>query len=89
MALVDFTRNKGDLTALVMGSLGFASRFIEAKTGLTICQVAYRLRKGNVKLKDYRNGDGEEASLALNWLEMRVAKRIRGKLIKVQEKKAG
>lgn len=55
---VDFLANQNDLLVLVLGGLGFGTRFIAARCGLTEAQVLYRLRKGGVKRADYRGGTG-------------------------------
>ena len=53
---VNFLTNKEDLQTAVLGSLGFSTIFIQKMTSLTNCQIAYRLRKANIRRMDYRNG---------------------------------
>ena len=47
-----------DFQAVLWASLGRSYRFIQSKTGLTYCQIGYRLRKAGVRTTDYRNGLG-------------------------------
>lgn len=62
---------KEDFDVLVLGTLGFSTRFIKSQTGFTDCQVGYRLKKGDVKRATYRNGDSDIATMVLsnasNW----------------------
>jgi uncharacterized protein YjhX (UPF0386 family) len=54
---VDFFQNDRDFTVALMGELGFSTAFIMAKTGLTFCQISYRLGRAEAKRSNYRNGD--------------------------------
>jgi len=40
-----------------MGRCGYAYQYIADETGLTKGQVAARLKSGQIKVKDYRNGN--------------------------------
>lgn len=53
---VDFAREGEDFDVALLGSLGKSTKFICNYTGLTPCQVSYRLAAGRVKRKDYRDG---------------------------------
>ena len=55
-----------DFRCAVPGSLGFSTRLIMRHTGLTPSQIGYRLRKGEIRRSDYRNGD---SSVAENLLQ--------------------
>lgn len=55
-----------DFKCAVLGSLGFSTRLIMRHTGLTPSQIGYRLRKGEIRRSDYRNG---ESSVAENLLQ--------------------
>lgn len=48
--------NGDDFDVALLGSLGKSTKFICQYTGLTPCQVTYRLANGRVKRKDYRDG---------------------------------
>lgn len=51
-------QHRSDLTAAVLGELGFSRQLIARDTGLTKHQVGYRLNKFGIRLADYRNGNG-------------------------------
>lgn len=71
-------KNTKDLEVLVLGSLGFGTDFIVRKTGLTYSQVLYRLRKGEVKRSEYRDGTGFAARIALETAHGEVTTRLGG-----------
>ena len=62
---------------LLMGQLGYSSRFIEAETGLSWGQISYRLRKAGVRRKDYRNGSSSLARRVLRVANDVAAKETR------------
>lgn len=72
---VNFLENVDDLEVLMLGELGLSTKFILEKTGLTPCQVGYRLHKATVRRGDYRNGLSAVANELVNskWVR-RVAK---------------
>jgi hypothetical protein len=45
-----------DFACVLLGSLGFSSRYISEHTAFSTGQISYRLRLGGVKRSDYRNG---------------------------------
>lgn len=45
-----------DREVLYLGATGRSTRYISERTGLSPYQIAYRLRKDNIKRADYRNG---------------------------------
>lgn len=45
-----------DFDILYHGARGMSTKFIQARTDMTACQVAYLLRKEGVRRTDYRNG---------------------------------
>lgn len=55
-----------DFHCALLGSLGFSTRLIHSRTGLSPGQIAYRLRKGAIKRQDYRNGDSPLADRVLS-----------------------
>lgn len=55
-----------DFACVLLGSLGFSTRLIVAHTALTPAQVGYRLRLGNVRRADYRNGESPVALAMLH-----------------------
>lgn len=53
--------NLQDFDCALLGSLGFSTKFLVSKTGLTQHQVTYRLHKANVSRMAFRNGESPEA----------------------------
>lgn len=62
---VRWTRDD-ELRCALLASMGFSTRYIVAETGLTPCQVSYRLNKARIKRADYRNGESDMAQLILH-----------------------
>ena len=58
--------NGEDFHCALLGSLGFSSRLIAYRTGLTNSQIAYRLRKGQIRRMDYRNGESAFAERVIS-----------------------
>ena len=50
-----------DLKCAILASLGFSTKHIMEVTGLTQCQVTYRLNKAHIKRADHRNGTSDMA----------------------------
>lgn len=55
-----------DLQCAILGGMGFSTVMITETTGLTPCQVNYRLHKAGIKRKDYRDGTSDMAHRVLN-----------------------
>lgn len=55
-----------ELRCAILAGMGFSTRFIIAETGLTACQISYRLRKATIKRADYRNGESAMAERVLS-----------------------
>lgn len=53
---VDFFTFKDDYECAYMAALGFSTKAIEKKTGLTSGKITYRCKKSSIKRSDYRNG---------------------------------
>lgn len=62
---VDWINHTWDFDVAMMGDLGLSTKAIAAATGLTGCQVGYRLHKGGIKRSDYRNGVSEVSRIVL------------------------
>jgi hypothetical protein len=77
---VDFFKYDEDFECVYMGALGFSTRGIQFRLGsgkrLTAGQIAYRLKKANVRRADYRNGDSEFAVMAYTKLRSAIAPAI-------------
>ncbi len=69
-----FDPHGDDFDCIMYGSLGMSTKFIARKTGLTQCQVGYRLNKSETKRSDYRDGTSRIATV--------VQVEARSKLIK-------
>ena len=56
-----------DRQAVMLASWGFSNAFIEEKTGLSPGQIGYRMKQLGMRTsrRDYRNGNGEAATLLL------------------------
>lgn len=63
---VDVRKNPHDFLACLLGSCGFSTELIARKTHLTPGQIQYRLNKGGISRKDYRNGRSMIAQRILN-----------------------
>lgn len=55
-----------DLRCAMLAALGFSTKMIVEQTGLTPCQVSYRLTKGRIKRKDYRDGTSDIAQRVID-----------------------
>jgi len=55
-----------DLRCAILGGMGFSTKMITSETGLTPCQVSYRLNKAHIKRKDYRDGNSVVAKRVMN-----------------------
>ncbi len=77
---VDFANNPDDFETLILGALGKSSNFIASQTGYSPGQIAYRLKKREIKRIDYRNGISElsqrllavEKKVAYNYLRRKI-----------------
>jgi AcrR family transcriptional regulator len=76
-AVITFNRRtSADYTTAVLGSLGFSAAHIAEETGLTTGQVYYRLRKLDLRLRDYRNGASPIARRVVRESKTYVQKRV-------------
>lgn len=57
-----------ELRCAILAGMGFSTAFIMAETGLTACQISYRLRKAAIKRADYRNGGSAMAERMLGYI---------------------
>lgn len=62
---VDWWVYKEDYECAYLGALGFSTRYIMSKTGLTNGKVTYRLKKASIRRMDYRNGSSPFATVVL------------------------
>lgn len=50
-----------DIQCAILAGMGFSTKMIMAETGLSACQISYRLQKGRIYRKDYRDGTSDVA----------------------------
>ena len=62
---VDMMYDPTDFRVALMGSMGMSTKAIMQQTGLSYCQVTYRLTKGAISRADYRNGASPLAQFIL------------------------
>jgi hypothetical protein len=74
--LVNFTTNEDDFQCALYGAMGFSSKFIRQQTGLSFCQIGYRLKKASISRADYRNGKTKVAKLVLRAARATVEPRL-------------
>ena len=77
---VNYFENRADMEVALMGALGFGTDYIAARTGLTHCQVLYRLGKAKICRVEYRNGDSQLARQVFGSVKGIAESSIRGKL---------
>lgn len=78
---VNFGVNDHDFQVALMGALGFSTQYIMEQTGLTNCQVNYRLGIAEIRRKDYRNGHSQEARMVLANATARLRRPLRERLV--------
>lgn len=57
-----------ELRCAILAGMGFSTKFIMEETGLTQSQISYRLNKGQIKRKDYRDGQSAVAERVLGYV---------------------
>jgi hypothetical protein len=55
-----------DIRCAILAGMGFSTKMIMEQTGLTACQISYRLHKGRIYRKDYRDGTSDVAQSMIN-----------------------
>lgn len=84
MAKVSFMLNQNDFRAALLGSMGFSNDHIQRQTGLTLCQITYRLRKAGIRLTDYRNGTSPSARQVMIVAQDKIGDKLKNDLRKVE-----
>jgi hypothetical protein len=80
---VDFLAERTDFNCAQLGALGFSTRFIKEKTGLSPCQISYRLRAAGLTTdaglsrQAYRNGESPFATHVLMLAQPATTGRLR------------
>ena len=62
---VSFSESETDRRVATLAEFGMSTKFICEETGLTPCQVSYRLNKAQIKRRDYRDGKNAVAEIIL------------------------
>lgn len=62
---VDLLHDETDFKVCTLASLGLSTKAICIQTGLSFCQVNYRLNKASIKRKDYRDGESPVAAFIM------------------------
>lgn len=57
-----------DLQCAILGGMGFSTKMIAERTGLSPCQISYRLNKASIKRRDYRDGTSDVADRMLSFI---------------------
>lgn len=60
--------NDDELRCAILAGMGFSTKFIMEETGLTQSQIGYRLKKGQIKRRDYRDGQSAVAERVLGFM---------------------
>lgn len=69
---VDFLNHQDDHSCVLLASMGFSTAYICERTGLSACQVTYRLTKADLtrasgmSRSDFRNGTSPFAKIILS-----------------------
>lgn len=69
-----------DINCAILAGMGFSTKMIMEQTGLTACQISYRLHKGRIFRRDYRDGNSDVAQRMMNTANRMTHKEIRGLL---------
>lgn len=81
---VDLLNDPADFQCAALGAQGFSTKFLMERTGLSACQVTYRLHAASVRRCDYRNGHSQVAKALLkqtqDTVDKIVAKHLRHKI---------
>lgn len=72
-----------DFHCALLASLGFSTRLIHSRTGLSPGQIAYRLRMGAIRRQDYRNGDSQLADRILKQTRTIAVSEVKSHIKKV------
>lgn len=88
---ITFT-DPSDVTVVVLAQLGRSTAYIMEQTGLSECQIAYRLQKaktaegydkGHTYRSEWRNGTGAAARMIETTYVPSLSRQVKGKLPKL------
>ena len=72
-----------DFECALLAALGFSNSLITSRTGLSINQITYRLKRVDIRRSDYRNGHSMLAKLVTNKVHNQAKAEIEHKLRKL------
>jgi hypothetical protein len=78
---VDLLYNPDDFKVCMMAGIGMSTKAICEATGLSHCQVTYRITRANIKRAAYRNGESPVAKAMLRQTTEVAAPLIKKQLI--------
>ena len=73
---VSLLSDPDDFHACLLATLGFSVKVITQQTGLSGGRVYYRLKKAQIKIKEYRNGVSPIAQLVIDNSKIKAAKQL-------------
>ena len=73
---VDWWIYKEDYECAYLGALGFSTRYIQSKTGLSHGKIGYRLKKAMIRRMDYRDGVSPLAKVILQSVRPLMQKEV-------------
>lgn len=65
-----------DFETIMLASMGLTAKAITKRSGYSVGQVYYRLRKAGVKITDYRNGTSVFAQLVMEQVGRKAAQKL-------------
>lgn len=69
--------NRENIELLLLARFGFSAKLISEKTGFSKGRISYRLKKGDIRLKDYRDGKTKLSKLVINGSERFAINQLR------------
>jgi len=73
---ISFTHASTDRRVALLGAFGFHAKAISRETGLTTGQVYARLKRAAIRLRDYRDMQGEFAPIIVRRSEQMVSQQL-------------
>lgn len=73
---VAFLAKQEDFDCAMLAEFGMELKTIAGYTGLSLGQVMYRLKKLNIRVKDFRQGRGQYARLVFKHLDKLAAQQL-------------
>ena len=74
-----------DFECILLAKFGMTAKTIQRFTGLRQGQVTYRLKKGQVRISDFRNGKGQYAEMVFHGMAKMAAARLTHELRQLEQ----